>query len=131
MKKLQFNVLAMVIMALVCVGFASCGSDDDNKTSGASSELVGIWTQYHREGNSSWYEGVKLDADGSFAYTEWQEGREPNWGYTGGAHWSASGGVITIVTPDGSKTYTASYKLSPDGKTITVSGYLEGEFVKQ
>lgn len=30
MKKIQFSVFAMMIMALVCVGFASCGGDDDS-----------------------------------------------------------------------------------------------------
>ena len=34
MKKFQFNMLAMIIMALVCVGFASCGSDDDDNGGG-------------------------------------------------------------------------------------------------
>lgn len=50
MKKFQFRVFAIMIMALVCVGFASCGSDDDDSKnkSNNTSDLVGIWAQYHQ-----------------------------------------------------------------------------------
>ena len=38
MKRFQFSVFAMMIMALVCVGFASCGGDGDDES------IVGVWT---------------------------------------------------------------------------------------
>lgn len=42
--KNYFKLLAMMIMAFVCVGFASCGSDDDDSNNGGvPNELVGIW----------------------------------------------------------------------------------------
>lgn len=41
----------MMTIVFVCVGFASCGSDDDDKSnnSGLPHELVGIWAQFHKE----------------------------------------------------------------------------------
>lgn len=105
------------------------------------SELVGIWAQYHQgyNGGISYYIGIKLDANGEAAYTEWGENNTPNWTYTGGAKWSVCGGVLTITAPNGSVAYSSAYTLSSDGKTITFAGdttnghfsTLEGEFVKQ
>ena len=43
MRKLQFSVFAMVIMALVGVGFASCGSDDEDdrgEANGGSEKVI-------------------------------------------------------------------------------------------
>ena len=53
-------------IVFVCVGFASCGSDDDDKSNngGVPNELVGIWAQYHKGGATAWYYGIKLDANG-------------------------------------------------------------------
>lgn len=141
MKKFHFSVFTM-IMALVCLGFTSCSSaEDDNDNSKNPSELVGIWTQYHQgyNGNISYYYGIKLDANGEAAYTEWDVKSTPNWTYTGGGKWSVSGSVLTLFTPKGSVAYSSVYKLSSDGKTITLAGdttdggfgTLKGEFVKQ
>ena len=140
MKKNQFRVFAMMIMALVCVGFASCGSDDDGKNkSNNTSDLVGIWAQYHQGGATAWYYGIKLDANGEAAYTEWDIKESPNWNYTGGAKWSVKDNVLTITAPNGSVAYSSFFTLSSDGKTITFAGdttgghfgTLKGEFTKQ
>ena len=131
-----------IMMALVCVGFASCGSDDDDdkNQSNNSSALVGVWAQFHKEeAFVGYYYGIKLDANGDAAYTEWSYGKTPNWNYTGGGKWSASGGVLTVYAPNGSVVYRSAYSLSSDGKTITFVGdqteghfsTLQGEFVKQ
>jgi len=141
MKKFQFRVFAMMIMALVCVGFASCGSDDDDSKnkSNNTSDLVGIWAQYHQGSATAWYYGIKLDANGEAAYTEWDIKESPNWNYTGGAKWSVKDNVLTITAPNGSVAYSSFFTLSSDGKTITFAGdttvghfgTLEGEFTKQ
>jgi len=70
MKKIQFSVFAMMILALVC-GFTSCGSDDDDNNGGSSSynltdeeavtALQGTWsvkvTEYdEEEGDDNWIE---------------------------------------------------------------------------
>ena len=145
MRKIQFRVFAMMIMALVCVGFASCGSDDDDGKNGSNntSALVGIWAQYHQEYTTGsylgHYIGIKLDANGEAAYTEWGNNDTPNWNYTGGAKWSVKDNVLTITAPNGSVAYSSFFTLSSDGKTITFAGdttgghfgTLEGEFTKQ
>ncbi len=141
MKKFQFRVFAMMIMALVCVGFASCGSDDDDSKnkSNNTSDLVGIWAQYHQGSATAWYYGIKLDANGEAAYTEWDIKESPNWNYTGGAKWSVKDNVLTITAPNGSVAYSSFFTLSSDRKTITFAGdttgghfgTLEGEFTKQ
>lgn len=141
MKKFQFRVFAIMIMALVCVGFASCGSDDDDSKnkSNNTSDLVGIWAQYHQGSATAWYYGIKLDANGEAAYTEWDIKESPNWNYTGGAKWSVKDNVLTITAPNGSVAYSSFFTLSSDGKTITFAGdttggyfsTLKGEFTKQ
>ena len=145
MKKFQFRVFAMMIMALVCVGFASCGSDDDDgkNKSNNTSDLVGIWAQYHQEYTTGsylgHYIGIKLDANGEAAYTEWGNNDTPNWNYTGGAKWSVKDNVLTISAPNGSVAYSSFFTLSSDKKTITFAGdttgghygTLKGEFTKQ
>ena len=138
MKNNQFRVFAMMIMALVCVGFASCGSDDDGKNeSNNSSALVGIWSQYHQGSATAWYIGIKLDANGEAAYTEWDIKDTPNW--KGGGKWSVKDNVLTISAPNGSVAYSSFFTLSSDKKTITFAGdttgghygTLKGEFTKQ
>ena len=111
MKKFQFRVFAMMIMALVCVGFASCGSDDDDSKnkSNNTSDLVGIWAQYHQGSATAWYYGIKLDANGEAAYTEWDIKESPNWNYTGGAKWSVKDNVLTITAPNGSVAYSSFF----------------------
>ena len=130
--------MSTLIMAFVCVGFASCGSDDDTN-GGGSSQLVGIWTQYHQGGATAWYYGVKLDANGEAAYSEWDIKESPNWKYTGGAKWSVKDNVLTVTAPNGSVAYSSFFTLCSDGKTITFTGdttgghfsTLKGEFIKQ
>ncbi|MBO5580382.1 MAG: hypothetical protein J5952_08190 [Prevotella sp.] len=146
MKKFQFRVFAIMIMALVCVGFASCGSDDDDgkNKSNNTSALVGIWAQYHQEYTTGsylgHYIGIKLDANGEAAYTEWGNNDTPNWNYTGGGKWSVKDNVLTLTYPNGSVAYSSFFTLSSDGKTITFAGdttgghyhnVLVGEFTKQ
>jgi len=140
--KNYFKLFAMMIMALVCVGFASCGSDDDNnsKNGGLPHELVGIWTQFHQGSATAWYYGFKLDANGEAAYDEWDiKDSGPNWNYTGGGKWFVKDNVLTGIAPNGSVVYSSFFTLSSDGKTISLTGdttgghfnTLKGDFVKQ
>jgi hypothetical protein len=117
MKKLQFSVFAMMIMALVCVGFASCGGDDDSSNVG-NNALVGTWTQPY---GSIGVIGIKLTADGKAYYNEWSKGKEPNFDNVK----SPANATVTATTlrlthpqvPDYYEEY--SYVLSKDGKSVT------------
>ncbi|MBQ9677465.1 MAG: hypothetical protein IJV44_04940 [Prevotella sp.] len=48
MKKFQFSVFAMMIMALVCLGFTSCSSDDDE-----SSDIIPSGTYIEENGDEA------------------------------------------------------------------------------
>ena len=51
MKKYLFGLTTIVMMAVVCVGFSACGSDDEGGGGGAvPSELIGTW----RGTNGTW-----------------------------------------------------------------------------
>lgn len=109
------------------------------------SELVGIWTQYHQDGNGGpggyigFYIGIKLGANGELAYDEWSNNATPDWTYWDGGKWSVSGNVINGYDPKGILRYSSTYTLSSDGKIITFEGdttgglfgTLKGEFIKQ
>ena len=68
MKKFQFRVLAMIMMALVCVGFVSCGDDDDDdglaNLDETSQLIVGSWYRNSSYGTYSW----QFNADGTCEY---------------------------------------------------------------
>ena len=104
------------------------------------SALVGIWAQFHKEqAFVGYYIGIKLDANGDAAYTEWSYGKTPDWNYTGGGKWTVKDNVLTLIAPNGSVAYSSFFTLSSDGNTISLSGdttggdfrTLEGDFVKQ
>ena len=43
MKKRCFYLFAMMVAVVLCVGFASCSSDDDEGGSGNTGSIVGTW----------------------------------------------------------------------------------------
>ncbi|MBQ4386381.1 MAG: hypothetical protein II822_02050 [Prevotella sp.] len=112
------------------------GGGGGGSTISNPTELVGIWAQYYTSGATSWYIGIKLDANGDAAYTEWDTKSTPNWNYTGGAKWSVDGNVLNVIAPNGSLAFSSAYTISNDGNTLTFIGEpqgsikLEGEFVK-
>lgn len=112
---------------------------DNPGNNNSTNALVGIWTQYHTGGATAWYYGMKLDANGEAAYSEWDTKSSPNWTYTGGGSWIVSGSTLTLYTPKGAVAYSSSFTLSEDGTTITLNGdttgghmsTLVGDFIKQ
>jgi len=135
-KNYYWSFMIAVAMAVMSVGFASCGDDDDEPGSGSNSALVGTWAQYHKGGATAWYIGLKLEKNGSAYYTEWDAKSSPNWGAS--AKWSAKDNVLTISAPNGEVVYTSNYSVSEDGETLYLSGdrsssysELEGSFEKQ
>lgn len=151
--KMQVQYLTAVVATLKTNGgnndSQGGGNDDQGGGQGGNQgnvdnpdELVGIWAQYHQEYTTGsylgYYIGIKLDANGDAAFSEWGNNDTPNWTYTGGATWYVNGGVLTVYAPNGSLAYSSAYELSSDGKTITFEGdtsgghfdSLKGEFVK-
>ncbi len=137
-KKNYLSLFAVIAVAMFSISFASCGSDDDDISGSNSSALVGIWTQFHEEeAFVGYYIGIKLDANGDAAYSEWSYGKTPVW--DGGGKWIVKDNVLTVTVPNGSVVYSSFFTLSSDGKTITFAGdttrghfeTIKGEFIKQ
>lgn len=110
-------MFAMMIMALVCVGFASCGSDDDESNIG-NTALVGTWTQQY---NKIGVIGIKLTADGKAYYNEWNKGKKPNFdNVKSPANATVTATTLRITHPQAPNYYEEySYVLSNDGKSVT------------
>ena len=112
---------------------------DNPGNNDSSNALIGIWTQYHTGEATAWYYGMKLDANGEAAYSEWDKKSSPNWTYTGGGSWIVSGSTLTLYTPKGAVAYSSTFTLSEDGTTLTLNGdttggqmsTLVGNFIKQ
>lgn len=122
MKKKNFywSFMIAAVMAVMSVGLASCGSDDDAPGSGSNSGLVGTWVAFHQGAAVSWYNGLKLDKNGDAYYDEWQEGDSPKWSNKTGT-WSVSDGILRITEPNGNIFMDGYYTLSDDGKTLYIS----------
>lgn len=120
MKKFQFSVFAMIIMAFVCVGFASCSSDDDN--GGGDSALVGKWYSFHSS-SIDYIEAWQFNSNGSCKYGEWSNGRTEEWGDDASGRWSTSENTLIITWSDeeGEDVEKYTYTISDDGKTLTLT----------
>lgn len=137
MKKVIFNLHAIMMIAMLCVGLCSCSKDDDkdstnstnlNRSSTNNSEIVGVWIWQE----DNYKETLSLNNDGSFSMA-WIEGRSSNvesgtWAY------DTNDKKLTLNTVVGEKpgSYTFTVKLA--GNTMTLverDGDVLGPYVKQ
>lgn len=98
MKKFYFSMFAMMMMALVCVGFTSCGSDDDDGVNGGGgsrdSAVIGTWYDTtHGNFTCAW----RFDGNGMCYYYEWGNSKT-NINLTDHPYgkWSTQNGILTI-----------------------------------
>ena len=116
-KNFIWSLLAIMLAAVMSVGFIACDDDDDNSAS-VDSAIVGKWYSIRSWG----FVGRDLRADGSYYGTECESGKTPEW-YRWGS-WSASNGTLTIVDEidkeEGKEDYidVYTYTISSDGKTL-------------
>ncbi|MBQ8457504.1 MAG: hypothetical protein IJ540_07875 [Prevotella sp.] len=131
-KNYYWSVMIAFVMAIVSVGFVSCGDDDDPDGGGGNSALVGTWTKYERGGATSWYIGIRLNGNGSASYTEWDSKESPRWPSNSGK-WIATETTLTVYEPDGDIMFSCQYSLSEDGQSLYLSGNrtYEGSYTKQ
>ena len=118
-KKHLWNLLAIMMVAMLSVGFTSCGDDDDEGGS-VNSDLVGTWTkQYDRLGVI----GLKLTSNGEAYYNEWSTGETPNFdNVKSPARFTVSGSIIRFTHPQEKGYYEEyTYTLSEDKKQVTFS----------
>ena len=116
MKKFQFGVFAMMIMALVCVGFTSCGSSDDDDNGGGGSHdsnLVGTW--YNTTSQDKTTIAYRFDANGKCYYNEWWKDEKRELKELG--TWSTSNNFVTMVSEGKVKNYYR-YEISNGGKVL-------------
>lgn len=64
MKKYLLNWMTILMVAIVSVGFVSCGDDDDEKT---SSSIVGTWKCEYSDG----YDIITFNSNGKGTWTEY------------------------------------------------------------
>lgn len=73
------KILYLMILALVPMAFAACGSDDDGGGSGVEghdSRLVGTWYEY----GDYYTAGIRFESDGTCYFGEWNNDQSPRWG---------------------------------------------------
>ena len=42
-KRISWSILSIMLVAMLCVGFASCSKDDNDEGESASSKIIGTW----------------------------------------------------------------------------------------
>ncbi len=91
MKK--FKLFAMMLVIATCVGFTSCGDDDDDEDLPGSNSLVGVW----QESGDGYSFSLTLNADGTGILAESEKGSS----YTQEIEWEASENMIRIYADGG------------------------------
>ena len=113
MKSKMFKWLPILLMAALCVGFASCGDDDETDSATAGSNLIGTW--YDVESNSkSWLE-ITFSTDG-----KWSQNSED--GIAGGTY-KVEGNVLQMYEY-GELVEIVNFSVSDNTLVITM---LDGE----
>lgn len=127
MKKIYFICMVGLLLSAMMLGFSGCSDDDEEGTSGSSSELVGTWEIVHYK--YQWKENGKVvDEDerddsntrlsfhenGTCEGAEYYNGKW-NWGDKG--TWKYKGGKLEITYEEEGDTY----KESAIVKTLTAS----------
>lgn len=105
MKKNSFYLFAMMMVAMVCVGFASCSSDDDDE---GDAGLVGTW---HYVSYETHYNNGKVEVNDPNRY-----GVESYW------HFNADGTMDGYEYWEG-KFDVAHFTYKYEGKTLTMDEF--------
>ena len=78
MKKYLLNWMAIMVVAVVSVGFASCGDDDEE---GSNTSIVGTWAWIERRGDHTLFRIMTIKSGGT--YTAVGQGRDVSWEESG------------------------------------------------
>ena len=115
MKKYLLNWMTILMVAIVSVGFVSCGDDDDDEKSGTPS-LVGTWV-CDFDPATDYIVCFKADGTGYSYFTE--DGLDENDYFS----YKVRGDQITLYYHDSIYwNMTIEYDLSSDGKRLTLYG---------
>lgn len=110
MKKNLFNLIAILMIAVMSVSFVSCGSDDDKEESGISESILGTW--YMLESDSyGWVIHVTMSSIKEYelykSSGKWKlESAGSAYGYTinGNKLTSLDGGTVSVSISGNSMT---------------------------
>ena len=111
MKKSFMYLMTMMMVAMLSVGFASCGSDDDDSNSSYSRLIVGTWKMTHQ---------ITYDADGN---VKSENNRESTWVDV----FNADG---TYITTDGYNSESAKWSISGNRLSLKYGRETETETIK-
>lgn len=138
MKKFQFSVFAMMVMAFVCVGFASCSKDEEESNS-KNDDLYGIWYK-----NAGVVQGEQIVAAFRInsSFIRYNEDRFSLLRSNPDEFFAIGGEVQDLpYTVEGNALYglrngekyertRTEFKLSEDKKTLYLNGYFSGTYQK-
>lgn len=120
MKKNLFQLMAILMVAMLCVGFVSCGSDDEDDHGGGSgteaSALIGTWTREYYTGDGTKAKETFTFKNGSGSYSNAYQ--SATFTYT-----AANGYIaVKIRYSDSSTTIDDLWSYNIEGKTLYLNG---------
>lgn len=123
MKKYLLNWMTILMVAIVSVGFVSCGDDDDDEK-GSTESIVGTWVYFERDGEYSYSEMYTFKSDGTFKLV-WQESdislREFDSGEDSGLwKYDAKNHKLTLTTIIGEEPGPEIYTVILQGNQMTL-----------
>lgn len=117
MKNFELKFWLSCMMVALCIGFTSCGDDDDEGIAGdAKTLIIGTW-------QSTWLKGYEIYDGEKETYDE---------AYTEDIYTFKSDGKGTYKDVSGSSTYTADFTWTISGNKlkITFSSYSQEATIK-
>lgn len=124
MKKYLLNWMTILMVAVVSVGFVSCGDDDDDDKKETSS-IVGTWVYFEQDDDYS--EMYTFKSDGTFKLV-WQESVSWDESYSGEESglwkYDAKNHKLTLTTIIGEEPGPEIYTVILQGNQMTL---IEGD----
>lgn len=113
-------MLMVMLMALVSVGFASCGDDDEPK----DSSIVGTWIQYNIDGIESSTIMIQFTKNGIYHEVDTHLEDEHVVSYVYKGKYTVSGNKLTVTYNYHyeDETVNCTYQVKGDQLTITHGG---------
>lgn len=123
MKKTLFQLMAVMLMAMMAVSFVSCGDDDDDNGNGnggggtAANSLVGTWSRSY-----STYDGTSSKE--TYTFNNNGSGTYKNAYQTASFSYIAANGYIAVKIRyrDSSSTVEDVWSYSISGNTLYLNG---------
>ncbi len=119
MRKSLGKLLALFVVATICVSLSSCSKDDDNSV---KNQLVGVWKTtisssnwkiIQLDANGTLHYGMYVDENDILRYSKFNDNNNALWIY------SEQDQVVSLYTSDGYYSNTYKISMSSDGKGWT------------